>query len=363
MRCTVQFIDSLQAGGCERTCVEVAKMLSARGDWQTYLVTMSEVVFFEELESMPRVQVVRLIRRSRRDPSVLWRFHALCRQWRPDLINVWQHMPMIYAIPAAKLLRIPLVSAQVQDAPARLDWTLRWRSAVAFAAADAVVCNSKAGIRAYGAPARKTHLIHSPYDMQRAAPGASSAHWEQELKGDGCLVVGMVATFSHFKDQPALIEAARIILARRADVRFVLVGGGPTLEACRALVRADEQDRIQILGRVPGAIEDIVRHFDVGVLATFTEGISNSIIEYMVLGKPVVATEGGGTPELVEEGRTGFLVRERDPEELAERIVRLLDDAPLRQRMGEAGRTKVQAEFVLERTVQKYADLYDAILA
>jgi glycosyltransferase involved in cell wall biosynthesis len=363
MRRTLQFIDNLQAGGCERTCVEVVKMLSARGDWQTCLVTMSEEVFFQEVFSLPRVQVVRLVRRSRRDPSVLWRFHALCRQWRPDLINAWHNMPMIYAVPSAKLLRIPLVTAQVQDAPTRLSWTLRWRSAVAFAAADAVVCNSRAGIAVYGPPARKTHLIHSPYDLRRAEPGADSAHWERQLKGDGRLVVGMVATFSRFKDQPTLIEAARLILARRADVRFVMVGGGPTLEDCRTLLHAGEQDHIRILGRVPGAIEDIVRHFDIGVLATFTEGISNSIIEYMVLGKPVVATRGGGTPELVEEGQTGFLVRERDPQELADRIDRLLDDEPLRQRMGQAGRAKVHAEFVLERTVQKYAELYDSMLA
>lgn len=363
MRSSIQFIDNLQAGGRERTCVEVAKMLSARGDWRTCVVTMSQDLFYTELESLPRVEVVRLLRRSRRDPSVLWRFHALCRAWQPDLINVWQHMAMIYAIPAAKLLRIPLVTAQVQDAPARLDWRLRWRSAVAFTAADAVVCNSRAGMAVYGAPQHKSHLIRSPYDLQRAAPGADSAHWAQRLKGDGRLVVGMVATFSRFKDQPTLIEAARRILARRDDVRFVFVGGGPTLDRCRALLRPGEQDRIQILGRVPCAIEDIVRHFDIGALATFTEGTSNSIIEYMVLGKPVVASEGGGTPELVDEGRTGFLVRAGEPELLAERIGRLLDDPGLRQRMGEAGRAKVRAEFVLEQTVQKYGQLYDTMLS
>jgi glycosyltransferase involved in cell wall biosynthesis len=362
MRCTVQFIDNLQAGGRERTCVEVAKMLSARGDWQTYVVTMSEELFFTELETLPRVQIVRLLRRSRRDPSVLWRFADLCRQWQPDIINAWQHMTMLYAIPAAKWLRIPLVTAQVQDAPARLNWKLRWRSALAFAAADAVICNSKAGMAVYGAPAHKTHLIHSPYDLQRASPGAASARWAQELKGDGRLVVGMVATFSRFKDQPTLIEAARRILARRDDVRFVFVGGGPTLAACQALLADGEQDRIRILGRVPDAVEDIARHFDIGVLATFTEGISNSIIEYMVLGKPVVATAGGGTPELVEDGRTGFLVGERDPDALAAQIERLLDDPALRERLGQAGRAKVHAEFVLERTVQKYADLYDTML-
>ena len=77
----------------------------------------------------------------------------------------------------------------------------------------------------------------------------------------------------------------------------------------------------------------MVNVFDIGVLATHGEGISNSIMEYMALGKPVVASEGGGTCELVQDGITGFLVPRRDPQALAARISQLLDDQEAGRRM------------------------------
>ena len=172
----------------------------------------------------------------------------------------------------------------------------------------------------------------------------------------------MVATFSRYKDYPTLIRAARIVLGRRQDVAFVGVGSGPTLAECRAMVREDERSHLVFPGRVDGSVEDVMAMFDIGVLATFTEGISNSIIEYMVMGKPVVATDGGGTPELVVDGETGFLVRPGDAEGLADRLCTLLDDAGLRARMGRLGRRHIEQHFAQERTVARYGEVYDRLI-
>ncbi len=362
LRTCIHIIDNLGAGGKERSCVEVVKMLSASGTWRVWVVSMSEGLFFTELLSLPRVQLHPLLRRSRHDPSVLWRFARLCRSSQAVLIHSWHHLATLVAIPAARALGIALVTSQFQDAPARLPWKLRWRSRLAFACVDAVVCNSRAGLRVYGAPPHKSHLIHSPYDPQRAAGDALPAPARSELCAPGRLLVGMVATFSRYKDQPLLIDAACRILARRDDVAFVLVGGGPTLAACRDRVPAALRPFIRLPGQLPCAIEAVVAHFDVGVLATFTEGISNALIEYMALGKPVVASDGGGTPELVQDGVSGWLVPAGDVDQMVERITRLLDDAALRQRMGAQGRAKVLGEFLLEHTVVKYARLYEQLL-
>lgn len=136
-------------------------------------------------------------------------------------------------------------------------------------------------------------------------------------------VVGMVATFSDFKDYETFISAARMTLQKRNDVTFLAIGDGKNLEMCRKMARGSLSDKIIFLGRQRD-VESIVNIFDVGVLLTniktHVEGISNSIMEYMALGKPVVATNGGGTPELVIDGETGYLIPQKSEESLIEKI-------------------------------------------
>ena len=110
-------------------------------------------------------------------------------------------------------------------------------------------------------------------------------------------------------------------------------------------------------------MESFVNAMDICVLSTFTEGISNSILEYMALEKPVVATSGGGTNEIVVDNVTGFLIGPSNPEELAEKLDMLLNDADLRASMGQAGKQRVLNEFSIDKMSGKYIDLYKMILS
>lgn len=361
MRTVIQFIDNLQAGGKERQCVELAKALALRGDTRCIVVSMSEAMFFRELESTPGVHLVKLVRRWRQDPWVAVRFLALCRRWRADVVHAWHVMPALYALPACRLLGIPLVAGFVQDAPATLDERLRRRSRIAFRWADAVVGNSRAGVRAYAAPPAKTRTIPSGFDLRRVAQTPDAQWLRRHHDIDTPLVVGMVATFSGYKDHPTFVDAARRVLARRDDVTFVMVGGGPTQAAVAASIPEPLRRRIRVLGRIEAPIEQVVAGLDVGVLATFTEGISNSIVEYMVLEKPVVASAGSGNDELVTDGCHGWLVPPSDPQALADRVQQLLDDPEMRRRMGRAGRERVLAQYRMEVVVDAFEALYDEI--
>jgi glycosyltransferase involved in cell wall biosynthesis len=172
--------------------------------------------------------------------------------------------------------------------------------------------------------------------------------------------VCMVGEFADRKDFATYLAAAQKILDRRRDVTFLAVGDGPTLPACKALLRPENADRVMFTGWRTD-VEDIVHCTDIGVLATFTEGISNSILEYMALGKPVVATDGGGTNEIVGDGLTGYLVPREDATALSDAIVRLLDHPDDAQRMGEAGRCVVRDRFSIGTMVQAYMNLYSGL--
>jgi glycosyltransferase involved in cell wall biosynthesis len=143
---------------------------------------------------------------------------------------------------------------------------------------------------------------------------------------------------------------------------FVAIGEGSTRRATMQSVSECHRDKILFLGE-QADVESIVNLFDVGVLATFTEGISNSVMEYMVLGKPVIATDGGGTRELVADHEVGFLVGPKRPHELADRVIHLLDHPELRERMGAAGRERIRRLFSLEAMTAAHARLYRRLAA
>jgi len=167
----------------------------------------------------------------------------------------------------------------------------------------------------------------------------------------------MVAKFHPKKDNETFIRAAVQVCRLRDDVTFLAIGTGKTVDRCKELVSDEYRDRIKFLGRQLN-VESLIGIFNVGVLATFTEGISNSVMEYMALSKPVVVTDGGGTSELVVDGVTGFLVPRSDPGALAERIRYLLDHPSEASHMGQEGRKRLETHFNLERMTSEFVDTY-----
>lgn len=355
----LHFIDNLGPGGKERQLVELLKGLDAIGTCESLVVSMTEGVFYPELLTLRRATLTTLIRRSRKDVRAFIGFHRVVRSFQPDVIVVWDHMTAVYAIPAAVLSRAAVVNAMIRDAPERLSWTAWTRARLSFPFCDLIVANSQAGLDAYRVRGAKGRVVHNGIDMTRFANLEDPVAVRRRLGLEGALVVGMVSTFRPWKDQATLIRAAALILQRRKDVVFLFVGEGETRAACQALVAPELMHSIRFLGGTAEGLEALVNVFDVGVLATFTEGFPNAVMEYMALGKPVVATDGGGTRELLLDGETGSLVPARDPQVLADRLLLLLDDPALRERQGSAGRQRVLAEFSLERMVARQLALYE----
>ncbi len=271
-------------------------------------------------------------------------------------------MSAIYAGPVAKLLGIKLINAMIADAPARLNGKQRVRSFLTFPFSDVIQSNSRAGLKAYNAPKRKRSVVHNGFDFGRIASLKDSGEMRRELGIETRYVAGMVAGFKFQKDYESLIRAARTITGRRDDITFVCVGDGPDLERIKR--SAEGNDRIIFTGK-RADVESIIRIFDIGILLTdldrHGEGISNSIMEYMASGKAVIATEGGGTKELVIEGETGFLVPQKSPGLLAEKIEHLLDDDELRRNMGARGRERISSEFSIEKMVRGHMELYERL--
>jgi glycosyltransferase involved in cell wall biosynthesis len=249
---------------------------------------------------------------------------------------------------------VPLINGSIRNC-FQSD-TTRWKVERALLAlSDFRIANSTAGLhsRRFSPDSPRDFVIHNGLDLSRAhSPASSIVH-----AGNSNDQVGMIAEFRPDKDFKTFLLAARRVVNSRPNVTFVTVGDGETLGAMKQLA-GDAGDRIQFLGRRKD-VEKLVSSFSVGVLSTFTEGISNSIMEYMVMGKPVIASDCAGSREIVLHGKTGFLVPPQDPEALADRIALLLDRPDEARRMGAAGRKHIEENFSLQTMVHKTIEVYD----
>ncbi len=207
-------------------------------------------------------------------------------------------------------------------------------------------------------PAARISHICNGVDSTRFHPGA-------KMPGAGPVVIGTVGRMEPVKNQLALAEAF-IQLCRRPElagrIRLHMIGDGSLLEPARRLL-----DEAGVLAHcwLPGNRDDIpelMRQMDVFVLPSLAEGISNTILEAMACGLPVVATATGGNPELVEEGVTGHLVAVNDTAQLADTLLRYIEQPDIIARHGRAARQRVERRYSLERMVEQYQRVYDDCL-
>jgi glycosyltransferase involved in cell wall biosynthesis len=353
------FIDNLRAGGKERRCVELLKGLNTASDTSFEILVMNEEIYFQEVFTL-NTKIHYLIRRTKKDISVFAKFYKICKEYKPDIVHCWNDMTAVIAVPACKLLSINLVNGMVSDAPIHQNiLNKEWLCAqLTFPFSNVIIGNSHAGLKAYKAPESKSLVIYNGFDFKRIENLVSSDKIRNELKIKTKFVIGMVASFSKYKDYSTYFNAAQSVLSIRNDVTFIAIGNNTESVESMSLIDKRYQESIKLIGKRSN-IESYIMVMDICVLATFTEGISNSILEYMALGKPVIATSGGGTNEIVDDQKTGFLVKKTDEEELAEKINLLLDNFDLRTEMGRNGQERVHQMFSIDSMVSKYMSCYE----
>lgn len=183
-----------------------------------------------------------------------------------------------------------------------------------------------------------------------------------ELRGEGPLF-GFMARLSEQKGLPFLVDALRILRDRGTLPRFAIVGNGELqgwLE--RRLGEEEIADRVRLLPFEP-PVEPRLAAFDVYVLPSYWEALPIGVLEAMAAGRAVISTTVNGIPEAVDHGTTGLLVSPEDTEGLAAAIERLADDAHLRERMGTAGRRRVEERFTLEAMTDSVETIYRDVIA
>ena len=212
-----------------------------------------------------------------------------------------------------------------------------------------------------GVPAQQAVTVHEGIDVDHVLAAPPVDVHAAFFLPHGAPVVGNVAALVPHKGQRHLIEAAHLVVQEVPDARFVILGEG---ELRDHLERQVKDYHLEKHVKLPGFRIDVLgclKQFDLFVMSSVTEGLGTSLLDAMAASRPIVATSAGGIPEIVKDEITGVLVAPRDHHALARQIVRLLKDAELRRRFGDAGFARVRERFTVERMIEQTAAVYERV--
>lgn len=318
----------------------------------------------------PGVEVLALDKRSGHDVRTFVKLVRCLRRIRPQVVHS-RNWGTIDAVLAARLAGVATIvhgehGRDFADPDGRDRRRNRLRRFLAPLVSRFVTVSEDLHrwlVRDIGVPARKVVTIHNGVDTTRFAPadrvaarGALGLAPERPL-------VGTVGRLDPVKDQAGLVRAFARLRAHGGDAALVIAGDGPCRDELVGLVSSLGLGGHAFLLGERQDIPRVLAALDLFVLPSIAEGISNTLLEAMATGLPIVATRVGGNPELVEDGVNGILVPRQNPDALASTIGRYLDDARLRDVHGEASRRRAVERFGLGRMCADYTRLYRTLWA
>jgi L-malate glycosyltransferase len=350
---------SLQPGGMEHGVVKLVNGLDPSQIQSSICSTTPDGALKPQVNG--HVPVIELHRRPGNDPSLVWHLYRVFRTHRPDIVHTHAWGTLCEGLIAARLARVPVVihgeHGTLQLKPYQTQ-VQRW----SWNRVDQVLSVSSRLAERIAAttdfPLERIHVIRNGVDLSRFGSVTRSDARQELGIADSSLVIGTAGRLVGVKDHASLLYAFRHLADTPREFLGLIAGEGPLradLEAQTAALGL--QSRVRFLGHRPD-IERVLAALDVFVLSSKSEGLSNTILEAMASGLPVVATRVGGADELVDDGTTGVLVAPESPVALATGLEEFLRDSRRRLSAGVAGRNRALEAFGIERMMRDYTDLY-----
>lgn len=353
--------NTFETGGSERQFASLAKAMR-QGAFQVELGCVWRTGAFQEglgevAEFSPWGSLY-----GRHSLRVRWRLARCLRGHRIAIAHAFDFYSNLMLIPAARLARVPVVIGSQRQLGDLLNRSRFAAQHLAFRLCDCVVSNSQAAARLLaqqGLPEKKIEVIPNglPEEAFRQAAPAFP-------KLPGTLRIGMIARMNNpVKNYPGLLQAAARLAPRFPNLEVFLVGDGPLRPELERMVQSLGIERqVRFLGDRRD-IPEVLASLDISVLPSFSESLSNAILESMAAGLPVVATKVGGNIDLVREGETGFLVPSKDEASLAGAVEQLLLRPDLRAEFGKRARQAAYDNFSMDQALQRYERLYFRLLS
>lgn len=366
----LQFIGSFHQGGSERQAVQLTRLLREDSSLNVSIATLENTgVLRGEVEKLGFTEIPEFKLTSFYDANFFKQLKKCARFLRENKIEIVQTHDFytnIFGMFAARLAKVPLKIASKRETGGMRSRSQKLIEKIAFRQANAIVANSEAVknyLIAEGISAEKIKVIYNGLDLERLTPKMTDRKAicakldlpdEENVK-----FITLVANLRHaVKNQPMFLRVAERVLRKFPNAHFIIAGEGELLESLENLAKELKiAENAHFIGRCTQIPELLFVSFAC-VLTSFNEGFSNSILEYMAAGKPVIATNVGGASEAIIENETGFLVESDDDEAMANRLIELLENEAKATFFGEKGRKIVEEEFSCAAQLENTLKLY-----
>lgn len=359
------FIGSLGAGGKERRLVELLTYLSEKGSYELLLVLAFNIIEYQAFAQLGVNHYILNKTPNFKDPRIFFALDKICKNYKPDIIHTWGMMQTFYMIPTSLIRGIPILSSEITDAPPFREKCSfsALISLINFKFAKVISANSRAGLVSYKlSENEKYRIVYNGVDPSRFKILRSADKIKKHFKLNTKYSVVMVANFTANKDYEKYLAICKYISKYRADITFYAVGDGYNYLRIKEKAKSESIDNIIFTGRINN-VEELISICDLGVLfSPFGEGISNSIMEYMALGKPVVANDSGGTNEILKHNVNGYLVtNEQSIESITELILDLILDEEKRKTYGNNGKKLINQNYSVEYMGNAFEVIYNEL--
>lgn len=348
-------IEEIGGGGKERRLVEHLRDLSKDSDFDIHLVVSKGEFSYAELNNLPItihwINGASLV-------STLRGYLALIKHVGPDIVHAWSFKSSFCFSLLNLFFRYRLVAGFIGDTLGFSWLRLLIAKILVFRVADVIVSNSRAGLYAYRVPVKKGIFVYNGFDFSRV-----ESEKNNKLIGLGIRTrfkVVMLANVTRYKNYSLFIDVAEKITSTRDDVTFISIGEiWPAYQGMVSPYTNGRHPFIKFLGFKEDAL-DLIAECDIGVLCTYSEGISNAIIELMASGVPVVTNDRtGGSKEIIEHGFDGLIVSD---DRLASTIIGLLNDEYSRKRLSDNAVESIRQRFSTQASTSAYCAIYSNVI-
>ncbi len=369
----LQLIGSFHQGGSESQAVSLTRLLKDEGSFEVFAATLNnEGVLRTKIDKAGLAEIPEFPLTSFYNANFVNQVRRCAKYLtdnKIDIVHTHDFYTNVFGMSAATLARVGVHIASKRETGGMRSGAQKFVEKIAFGRARAIIANSAAVhdhlIERSISPA-KIRIIYNGIDLERfeiADDRLAVCKTFGLPTGENIPIVTMVANLRHrVKNVPMLLRVAKHISESHANVHFVVAGEGELEIDLQQLAKGlGVTDKVHFMGRCTD-VPALLSISSVCVLTSFAEGFSNSILEYMAAGKPVVATNVGGAAEAIIEGGTGFLVASDDDASMADRLIQLIGNNEMASKFGVEGRRIAVEKFSQKIQLSQTIELYNSLL-
>ncbi|MEN8121650.1 MAG: glycosyltransferase [Bacteroidota bacterium] len=344
-------IDGLFSGGKERQFVEILKGLD-KDKFRIGIITFNKNLFYTEKAKSLSEYFVELEKKSNKFKPffTIW---ACFKDFKPDIVHSWDYLSSLFVYFPVKFYSAIFVNGSIRDSGIEKGWQFyakKWM----LKAANVALGNSKAGLSSYGV---EGEVIYNAIDLGRFG--------HSKFRNEFNII--KVANFSDYKNHQMFVDASIELVKEKFVDNVYLAGNGEYFNKYKSLVEKQKEEvsaKFHFLGAISN-VETYLEKCTIGLLCStvkYSEGVSNSVLEYMAAGLIPIATNIGATSEIIQDGENGFLVAPDSFKEIVNKVKLIKNNPEMSVKMVANAMKTIELKFNYNKNMQKINHLYDKVL-